>query len=87
MIPGDLPELYVRQIAQSFRRKSQHISRNITADPPLTEWRDVFANSPNAAPNLQDDVMRTNTDRLLQGSEGRCSTRQQLCFFRRSGDA
>ena len=31
--------------------------------------------------------MRTNTNRLLQGTEGRCSTRQQLCLFRRSCDA
>ena len=86
MIPGDLLELHVRQVAQSFRRKSQHICRNITADPPLTERRDVFANSANPATNLQDDITRMNANRLLQGTEGRCSTRQQLCLFRRSSD-
>src|SRR2546423_11387089 len=86
MIPGDLPELYVRQIAQSFRRKSQHIGRNITADPPLTEWRDVSANSANPTTDLQDNVMRTNTDRFLQRTEGSSSTGQQLRLLRRSGD-
>jgi len=75
MISGDLSELHVRQITQSFRRKSQHVGRNITTDPPLTEWRDVFPNSSNSAPNLQDDVRWTNADCFLQGSEGRHSTR------------
>ena len=30
--------------------------------------------------------MRENTDRLLQNTEGLCSTHQQPCFFRRSSD-
>jgi hypothetical protein len=86
MIPGDLPELHVRQIVQSLRRKSQHIGRNITTDPLLTEWRDVFSNSANSATNLQDDVTRTNPDRFLKNAKGYCTTGKQLCLFRGSGD-
>jgi hypothetical protein len=46
----------------------------------------VFADSANPATNLQDDITRMNANRLQQGTEGRCSTRQQLCLFRRSSD-
>ena len=86
MIPGDLPELDVRQIAQSFRRKSQHIGRNITPDPLLAEWRNVPSNPANSATNLQNDITRVNADRFLQGTEGRGSTGQQLRLLRRPGD-
>jgi hypothetical protein len=47
----------------------------------------MFANSTNPAPNVENDIMGTNADRLLQSIEGRCPTRQQLCLFRRSGNA